>query len=67
MRLVEVHNNVFFALKANLGFVIRGSMNDLSLFAERIESLCKDSGLTVVHKHASASKLWIKEGDIKSD
>ena len=52
-----------FALKANLGFVVRGPMSELPIFAERIETLCADLGLIVVHKTASASKLWIKEGE----
>lgn len=52
-----------FSLKANLAVVVRGPMGELPVFAERIESLCVELGLIVVHKQASASKLWIKEGE----
>ena len=52
-----------FALKANLGVIARGSMDNLSLFAERVEALASELGLVIVHKQASASRLWIKEGD----
>ena len=62
MRAMNQKNDLF-ALKANLGIIVRGAMNDLSLFADRIEELCKELGLIVCHKQASASKLWIKEGD----
>jgi len=51
------------ALKANLAVIVRGSMSDLPTFAERVEALCAELGLIVVHKQASASKLWVKEGD----
>lgn len=50
-------------LKANLGFVIRGEYSALSEFSERLERLVTDTGVQIVHKHASASKLWLKEGD----
>jgi hypothetical protein len=50
-------------LKANLGLVVRGEYSALSEFSERLERLTSDTGVQIVHKHVSASKLWIKEGD----
>lgn len=52
-----------FTVKANLGVIVRGSMSDLSLFAELVEALASEHRLVVVHKQASASRLWIKVGD----
>lgn len=52
-----------FTVKANLGVIVRGSMSDLSLFADRVEALASELGLSIVHKQASASRLWIREGD----
>ena len=52
-----------FALKANLGFVVRGPMENLAAFSERIESLCSELGLKIAYKTVSASKLWIKAGE----
>lgn len=50
-------------LKANLGFVVRGDFTGLNLFAEKLDQLALEIGVRIVHKQASASKLWIKEGD----
>jgi len=50
-------------LKANLGFIIRGDYSDLTDFSEKLEKLIIETGVQMVHKHASASKLWIREGD----
>lgn len=52
-----------FGLKANLAVIVRGPMSDLPIFAERVEALCAELGLVIVHKQASASKLWVKEGE----
>ena len=39
-------NNLdLFAVKANLALVVRGPMEALPLFAERLESLCSELGL----------------------
>ena len=54
-------------LKANLGFVTRGEYSSLSDFSERLERLASDCGVQIVHKHASASRLWIKEGGEETD
>jgi hypothetical protein len=53
-----------FAVKANLAVVVRGDMRDLSAFAERVELLASELQLVIVHKQASASRLWIKEADV---
>lgn len=50
-------------LKANLGLVVRGDYSAINAFMEGIEALLNETGVQLVHKHASASKLWIKEGD----
>ena len=52
-----------FGLKANLAVIVRGPMSELPIFAERVEAMCTELGLIVVHKQASASRLWVKEGD----
>ena len=52
-----------FALKANLGLVVRGPMESLAAFSERVEALVSELGLKIAFKTASASKLWIKEGE----
>ncbi len=49
-----------FSIKANLGFVIRGTLDGLNAFAEHLEELCEERGLKIVFKKASASRLWIK-------
>ena len=54
-------------LKANLGLVCRGEYSALSEFSERLEKLVEEMGIQIVHKHVSASKLWIKEGDDMND
>lgn len=50
-------------LKANVGIVLRGEVVALRGFAERLDVLIAESeGVQLVHKHLSASKLWIREG-----
>ena len=51
-------------LKANLGMVLRGDVIALRGFIERLDGMIAESDdLQLVHKHVSASKLWINEGD----
>ncbi len=50
-----------FALKANLGFVIRGPLSDLNQLADHLEDFCEQRGLKIAFKKASASRLWIRE------
>ena len=51
-------------LKANLGIVLRGDIIALKGFVERVDGLIDEThDLQLVHKHMSASKLWINEGD----
>jgi hypothetical protein len=55
-------------LKANLGLVLRGEVVVLKGFVERLDALISDTpGMQLVHKHVSASKLWINEGDGMND
>lgn len=50
-------------LKANLGLVVRGEVVALKSFLERLDGLISETPeVQLVHKHVSASKLWIKEG-----
>jgi len=50
-------------LKANVGIVLRGEIVALKGFVERLDGLISQTpGMQLVHKHVSASKLWIKEG-----
>lgn len=49
-----------FSIKANLGFVLRGTLDALNAFAEDLEDICKERGLIIAFKEASASRLWIK-------
>jgi len=51
-------------LKANLGIVLRGDVIILKSFMAELDGLLRDNPeLQVVHRHVSASKLWINEGD----
>lgn len=57
-----------FAVKANLGVVIRGPLNGLTTLSERLENLCRELGLSIALKKASASRLWIKgDGEIDDE
>lgn len=51
-------------LKANLGMVLRGDVVVLkALMADLERLLSKRPEIQIVHKHLSASKLWVREGD----
>ena len=51
-------------LKANLGIVLRGDFVFLKAFMADLDKLlAKKPEVQIVHKHVSASKLWIREGD----
>jgi len=51
-------------LKANLGIVLRGDILALKGVLERIDQLIAEfQCVQLVHRHVSASKLWIREGD----
>ena len=55
-------------LKANLGIVLRGDVIALKGFVERLDELISESPeVQLVHKHVSASKLWLKEGGTEHD
>ena len=55
-------------LKANLGIVLRGDVIALKGFIERLGELVTEcEEVQLVHKHVSASKLWIKEGGTEHD
>ncbi len=56
-----------FAVKANLGFVIRGPLNELTTLSDRLEALCEELGLKIAFKTASASRLWIREDGDNGD
>lgn len=60
--------NEVFSPKANLGIVVRGPMDRLSLFWDGFEDLCREHGLKIAFKTASGSRLWIHEdGNDKHD
>jgi hypothetical protein len=51
-------------LKANLGLIVRGDVIALKAFMDDLDRLLtKTPKLKVVHRHVSASKLWIREGE----
>ena len=51
-------------LKANLGLVLRGDVIVLKALMADLDRLLRDKPeLQIVHRHVSASKLWIREGD----
>ncbi len=50
-----------FALKANLGVVFRGPLDGLNRVADHLEDYCREIGVTIAFKKASASRLFIKE------
>jgi hypothetical protein len=55
-------------LKANLAIVLRGDIYALQEIGAVIEAFIKaHSDIQLVHKHISASKLWINEGAINED
>ncbi len=56
-----------FAVKANLGFVIRGPLDELTTLSDRLETLCEGLGLKIAFKKASASRLWIREDGDNGD
>ena len=46
-----------------MGIVLRGDVIALKGFVERLDELIAESpDMQLVHKHISASKLWIREG-----
>ena len=50
-------------MKANLGLVYRGEIVALKSFLEQLDRLTSETpAVQLVHKHVSASKLWVKEG-----
>jgi hypothetical protein len=51
------------SVKANLGLVLRGEIVALKGFVERLDGMISETpDVQLVHKHVSASKLWVKEG-----
>jgi len=59
---MKMHQNT--ELKANLGIVLRGEVVALKGFVERLDGVISETPeVQLVHKHVSASKLWINEGD----
>ncbi len=56
-----------FALKANVGFIIRGPLNDLNQLADHLENFCEQRGLKIAFKKASASRLWIQDDGDNGD
>ena len=51
-------------IRANLGLVLRGDIDDLKTLIEGLDRLLIETpGVKLVHKQVSASKLWLKEGD----
>ena len=58
-RMTEINE-----LKANLGLVLRGDVVVLKAFMADLDRLlAKRPEIQIVHKHVSASKLWIREGE----
>jgi hypothetical protein len=56
--------NKLTELKANLGIVLRGDVVVLRAFMADLDKLLANrSEVQIVHKHVSASKLWIREGE----
>ena len=54
--------NKLTELKANLGIVLRGDVVVLRAFMVDLDKLLANrSEVQIVHKHVSASKLWIRE------
>jgi len=55
-----------WTVKANLGIVLRGEVVALKGFVERLDGLISETqGIELLHRHLSASKLWLKEGESK--
>jgi hypothetical protein len=50
-------------LRANLAIVLRGDILELKDFLVTLDDyLSEFTGISLVHKQLSASRLWIKEG-----
>jgi len=61
---MSMDKNEMVELKANLGVVLRGDFVVLkALMADLDRLLAEKPEVQIVHKHVSASKLWIREGD----
>lgn len=55
-------------LRANLGIILRGDVIELRTFMLRLDGLLADTpDVKLVHKHVSASKLWLREGTDMND
>ena len=54
-------------MKANLGILIRGDYRALESFLHYMGPILEETGLQLVFKQVSASKLWIKEGEDIND
>ncbi len=63
---MQTMKNRVFELKANMGFVVRGPLESLKSLDDRLERFCRELGLKIAYKTASASRLWIQE-DGKDD
>ncbi len=51
-------------LKANLGMILRGDVVALKSFMADLDKLMsRRPEVQIVHRHVSASKLWIREGN----
>ncbi len=51
-----------FVIRGNLAVIVRGPLDALQAFAEKVEELAPTLGLVIVHKAASGYRLWVKEG-----
>jgi len=56
-------NRPSLSFRGSLGVVFRGDVNALSAWADELERLCAERGLTIAFKLASGSKLWIREDE----
>jgi hypothetical protein len=62
----ESHN--IMKLKVNLGLIFRGEISAIQHLLDSIQDrVTNEVDVETVYQSVSASKLWIKEGDIKSD
>ncbi|MHA2264758.1 MAG: hypothetical protein ACXAEN_20385 [Candidatus Thorarchaeota archaeon] len=60
--------NELLKLKVNLGLIFRGEVSAIQHFLDAIQDeLGNQNDVETVYQSVSASKLWIKEGDMKGD
>lgn len=57
--------NIEFEIKANMGLILRGNLNDLDRLLTVIKNEIDESECQIVFREVSADRLWISKEDIQ--